>query len=317
MSDNAVLSGDPFGFHFDALNIGSENPRSMPPTAANSPVIHGPFGEVTGSIIRNGTTATISRAGNPSVQPLLYRSRADTSGTTGVFFLISTFGKGRVAAWGDSSPLDDGTSGSNEKLFDGWDDAGGANAILALNATEWLAKRDAPAAPIAAATSAPVSPAAAPSVGTPLLENGDFEHGQAVWRVQPQQGRPIVDAAHPHAGKQSAGLCGYNDCEESLAQSVTIPSNASKVALSFYTYITTQETKHAFDFLNVELREPGGKTLQTIERLSDGSPAGIWQQTSFDLSGYAGQTVELVFTATCGKIRPTEFFVDDVTIIAQ
>ena len=125
MSDNAVQGGDPFGFRFDTLNIGSDNPRDIAPGAAASPVIRGPFGTVTGSIIRGGTTATIAPADNPSVQALLYRSRADTQGTAGVFFLTSAFGKGRVAAWGDSSPIDDGTGAAGEQLFDGWDDAGG------------------------------------------------------------------------------------------------------------------------------------------------------------------------------------------------
>jgi len=140
MSDNAIQRGDPFGFRFDELAIKADNPRDLPPGATASPVIRGPFGDVTGSTIRAGTTATIDRAANPSVQALLYRSRADTDGTTSVFFLTSVFGKGRVAAWGDSSPIDDGSGATGEQLFDGWDDAGGSNAILALNATEWLAQ---------------------------------------------------------------------------------------------------------------------------------------------------------------------------------
>ena len=89
------------------------------------------------------------------------------------------------------------------------------------------------------------------------------------------------------------------------------------LSLSYYISITTQETRHAFDFLNVELRAPDGKILQTIERLSDGSPADAWRRSSFDLSGYAGRTIDLVFRASCGKIRPTEFFVDDIEITSQ
>jgi hypothetical protein len=140
MSDNAIKPGDPFGFRFDALQIGSDNPRGLSAAAVGSPVFHGPFGDVTGSIIRGGTTATIDPTDNPNVQGLLYRSRANTSGKSGVFFLTSLFGQGRLAAWGDSSAVDDGTGAAGDKLFDGWDDAGGSDAILALNATEWLAQ---------------------------------------------------------------------------------------------------------------------------------------------------------------------------------
>jgi hypothetical protein len=320
MSDNTVESGNPFGFFFDTLNIGSDNPRDIAPGAAASSVIRGPFGTVTGSIIRGGTTATIAPADNPSVQALLYRSRADTHGTSGVFFLTSAFGKGRVAAWGDSSPIDDGTGAAGEQLFDGWDDAGGSNAILALNATEWLAQGGAGVAATAniptmtAPTAA--SPAAAPEQA--LVQNGDFESAQAGWRVSSRDNRAgIIGSERPHKGSQSASLCGYNDCDEALAQTINLPRNARMISLSYYSAITTQETRHAFDFLNVELREPSGKLLQTIERLSDGSPTEIWQQSSFDLSSYAGKTVELVFRASCGRVSPTTFFVDDVSIMLQ
>jgi hypothetical protein len=315
IGDSAASGGYSFGFRFDMLNIGSDNPRDIPPSAAASPVLRGPFGNVIGSSIRAGTTATIQPADNPSVQALIYRSRADTGGTTGVFFLTSVFGKGRVAAWGDSSPIDDG-SGADEQLFDGWSEASGSNAILALNATEWLAQGGTsaladPTLPLATA------PAAASAPEQAQLRNGDFERGQAGWRAQAAGGRQIVGGARPHSGDQSAGLCGYNDCDEALAQSISLPQGARTIGLSYYTYITTEETRHAFDFLTVELREPGGRTLQTLERLNDGSPADRWRQSSFDLSGYAGQTVELVFRASCGRVRPSEFFVDDIEISIQ
>jgi hypothetical protein len=321
MSDNAVQGGDPFGFRFDTLDIGSDNPRGIAPSADSGPVIRGPFGTVTGSIIRGGTTATLNTADNPNVQAVLYRSRADPQGTSGVFFLTSAFGKGRVAAWGDSSPIDDGTGAAGERLFDGWDDAGGSNAILALNATEWLAQGSA-GVPAAANIPTATAPAVtAPAVAGPtkpaLVQNGDFERGQYGWRAKARAGRRIVGSDRPHAGSQSAGLCGYNDCDESLAQTISVPAGARTVGLSYYAYISTQETTHAFDFLTVELREPGGKTLQLIERLSDGDPAGVWRRSSFDLSSYAGKTIELVFRASCGKIRPTEFFVDDVSVIVE
>jgi hypothetical protein len=316
MSDNAVQGGNPFGFHFDALNIGSDNPRDIAPGAAASPVIRGPFGSVTGSIIRGGTTATIVPADNPSVQALLYRSRADTRGTTGVFFLTSAFGKGRVAAWGDSSPIDDGTGSVGEQLFDGWDDAGGSNAILALNATEWLAHGGAGIPTAVNIPAATTSAAAGPQ--QELVQNGDFELGQTGWRATSTSNRAgIIGSERPHSGNQSASLCGYNDCDEALAQTISLPKDARMLSLSYYISITTQETRHAFDFLNVELRAPDGKIVQAIGRLSDGSPTDTWRRSSFDLSSYAGKTIDLVFRASCGKIRPTKFFVDDIEITSQ
>ena len=319
MEKNSVQAGDPFGFHFDTLNIGTDNPRNIPPGTTNNPIIHGPFGDVTGSIIRNGTTETSDPATNPSVQPLLYRSNADAGGNSGIFFVTSTFGQGRVAAWGDSSAIDDGTGARNEKLFDGWNDAGGSDAILALNATEWLAQGSAgaPAPANAPTTNAPTAPAAAGPTQPALLRNGDFEGGQEGWRVASSDNRPLIGGDRVHSGKQSAMLCGTNNCKASLSQTIALPAGAKTIALSYYSYIYTQETNHAFDFLDVEIRDTSGKKLKAIQRLSDGDQAGEWRQISADLSEFAGRTVQLVFTATSGKTKPTAFFVDDVSITIQ
>ncbi len=318
MAKNSIQAGNPFGFHFDTLNIGTDNPHDIPASAANNPVIHGPFGDVSSSIIRNGTTVTTDPAADPAVQALLYRSHADTSGNTGVFFVTSTFGQGRVAAWGDSSAIDDGTGAKNEKLFDGWNDAGGSDAILALNATEWLAQGGAsvpaatniPAATVPAAT----TPVVAGPTQQTLVQNGDFEQGQTGWRVSSIDNRPLIGSERAHGGKQSAILCGTNNCKASLSQSIALPADTKTITLSYYTYIDTQETNHAFDFLDVEIRDSSGKKLKAIQRLSDGDLAGEWQQTSADLSEFAGQTVQLVFSATSGKTKPTAFFVDDVNV---
>ncbi|MEU2631742.1 hydrolase, partial [Kitasatospora sp. NPDC007106] len=131
MTTNSVDSTDPFGFSVDLLNIANENPRAV--TDTTDPVLNGAFGTVTGSIIRNGTTFTLKPADNPAVKGLVYRS--GYSGTTGAFFATSAFGSGRVAIWGDSSPIDDGTGQSGNTLYDGWNDPAGTDAALALNAT--------------------------------------------------------------------------------------------------------------------------------------------------------------------------------------
>ncbi|MCU7826396.1 putative Ig domain-containing protein [Kitasatospora sp. DSM 101779] len=136
MTANSVDSTDPFGFSVDLLNIANENPRAVADTT--DPVLNGAFGRVTGSIIRNGTTFTLKPADNPAVKGLVYRS--GYSGNTGAFFVTSTFGSGRVAIWGDSSPIDDGTGQSGNTLYDGWNDPAGTDAALALNATAWLAR---------------------------------------------------------------------------------------------------------------------------------------------------------------------------------
>ncbi|NEB04772.1 hydrolase [Streptomyces sp. SID13726] len=136
MSNNSVDSDDPFGFSIDSKNISSDYPSAI--SDSSDPVLHGSFGTVKKSLIASGTTATLAPSDNSAVKGLLYRT--GYSGNTGAFFLTSTYGSGKIAFWGDSSPIDDGTGQSGNTLYDGWNDTGATNAALALNATDWLSE---------------------------------------------------------------------------------------------------------------------------------------------------------------------------------
>ena len=310
---NDLIGDNPLGFRFDLKDIARDDPRNIPADAASGPVIRGPFGVVKGSIIRGGTTATLDPRANPSARGLLYRSGAAAGGTTGAFFLTSTFGRGRVAAWGDSSPVDDGTGAPNEQLFDGWDDAGGSNGILALNATEWLAQGAANGEETAATPSARASAEPAPSQ-VEGIQNGDFERGLDGWQAR---GDARASAERARGGRQAARLCGANDCQAALAQRIAIPAGARSVALGYAVAIATAETRHPYDFLTVELRDASGQLLDTLQRLSDADAAGGWRDATFDLSAYAGRDIELVFSASSGRVAPTTFFVDDVNLVVS
>jgi hypothetical protein len=138
MTNNTVDSTDPFGFSIDLLNIASENPNVIGASAGSDPIIRGPFGTVTGTIIRNGTTVTLKPADNSAARGEIFRTGYSASGTTGAAVASSTFGSGRVMFWGDSSPIDDGTGQPSNTLFNGWNDPAGTDAAIGLNGTEWL-----------------------------------------------------------------------------------------------------------------------------------------------------------------------------------
>ena len=129
-----LMSGDPFGFTVDAGDISYDNPDVL----GTSPVLHGPFGTVTGTIIRAGTTATLHPGDDPAVRGAVFRTGASAAGTSGAAVVTSTYGAGRVVFWGDSSAVDDGTGQPGNTLYDGWDDTHGSDRVLALNATAWL-----------------------------------------------------------------------------------------------------------------------------------------------------------------------------------
>jgi hypothetical protein len=242
---------------------------------------------VTGTIIRDGTTATLHSS---SAHGEIYRAGYSTSGSTGVAFATSTYGSGRVAFWGDSSPMDDGTGQSGNTLYDGWDDPAGTDATLALNATEWLA-----------------SGTVSGGGGTERITNGGFESGSAGWTLS---GGAVTTTARAHAGTHSVVLCGVDNCADAAGQSVTLPAGTAP-RLSFDTYVTTQETgSTAYDKLTVQVN---GTTVAT---LSNASSTNAWFATSANLSAYAGQTVTLSFAAAGGTKLPTSFWVDDISVLA-
>ena len=297
MTNNGVDNTDPFGFSVDVNNVGTENPVAV--NAPSNPVLHGPFGTVTGSIIRSGSTQTLHPANNASVTGLVYRP--GYSGTTGAAFTTSTFGAGRVAVWGDSSPVDDGTGQSGNTLYDGWNDPAGTNAALALNATEWLA---------GASTGGGGGDPATCAAGQ-LLGNPGFETGSAApWRatagvVSNSTSQP------PHAGSWDAWLAGYGTARtDTLSQAVAVPAGCATASLTFWLHIDTAETTTStvYDKLTVTAN---GTTVASYSNLN--AATGYTKRT-VNLAGYIGQTVTLTFTAVEGSKLQTSFVVDDVAL---
>ncbi len=297
MSNNSVDSTDPFGFSIDYLDIANENPNVIGAQAAGDPVVSGPFGTVHGSILRDGTTATLHPADDAGVTGELYRTGYSASGTTGAAFVTSTFGSGRVAYWGDSSPIDDGTGQSGNTLYNGWDDPAGTDAALALNATQWL---------VGGSTGG----GGGGGGGTPTehVTNGSFESGDSYWSLG--SGASVV-TTRAYAGTHSLLVGGTTSSTQSATQQVTVPATGSLQTLTFRTYVTTSETgSTVYDKLNVQA---DGATLATY---SNASTKGSWISGSVNLAAYAGQTITLKFQAVNDSTLPTSFYVDVVSVLA-
>ncbi|MFF7198135.1 hydrolase [Streptomyces sp. NPDC008079] len=305
LTSNGVDNTDPFGFSVDLLDISTDNPRAI--SDASNPVLHGPFGNVTGSILRDGTTFTLKPADNPNVKGLLYKT--GSSGNTGAFFVTSTFGSGRVAIWGDSSPADDGTGQSGNTLYNGWDDPAGTDAALALNATAWLAGSG------SGSTTPPTTP---PTGGTctarQLLANPGFESGTSSWTATSGVINNNASQA-AHSGSYKAWLDGYGTATtDTVAQSVTIPAGCA-ASLSFWLHIDTAETgTTAYDTLKAQVLNSSGTVLSTLATYSNVNAASGFQQRTFDLGAYAGQTVTVKFTGTEGSKLQTSFVIDDTAL---
>nr|WSX73388.1 immune inhibitor A [Streptomyces sp. NBC_00899]WSX80546.1 immune inhibitor A [Streptomyces sp. NBC_00899] len=309
LTSNGVDNTDPFGFSVDLLDISTDNPRAI--SSSSDPVLHGPFGTVTGSILRDGTTFTLKPADNPNVKGLLYRT--GSSGNSGAFFATSTFGSGRVAIWGDSSPADDGTGQSGNTLYDGWNDPAGTDAALALNATAWLAGSG------STTTTPPTTTGGTTGGGgsctaAQLIANPGFESGSSSWTATSGViNNSSGEAAH--AGSYKAWLDGYGTATtDTVAQSVTIPAGCA-ARLSFWLHIDTAETgSTVYDTLKVQVLNSAGTVLSTPATYSNVNAAAGFAQRSFDLSAYAGQTVTVKFTGTEGSKLQTSFVIDDVAL---
>ncbi|MFJ4787390.1 hydrolase [Streptomyces sp. NPDC088794] len=298
MSNNSVDSTDPFGFSVDTLDVSSGYPAAI--SDSTNPVLHGSFGTVTKSLIADGTTATLKPADNSSVKGLLYRS--GYSGNTGAFFATSTFGSGRVAFWGDTSPVDDGTGQSGNTLYDGWNDTGATNAPLALNATAWLAGEG-------GSGGGDDGGGDGTCTAAQLLGNPGFESGATTWTAS--SGVITNDSGEAaRTGSYKAWLDGYGSAHtDTLSQSVTIPSGCS-ATLSFYLHVDTAETttSTAYDKLTVTA---GSTTLATYSNLN---AASGYVLKSFDVSSLAGTTATIKFSGVEGSTLQTSFVVDDTAL---
>ena len=149
-----------------------------------------------------------------------------------------------------------------------------------------------------------------------LINNGGFESGQSPWTESSTGGYQLVDSSLPHTGSYSAYLNGYNSSTDLIYQTVTIPSTATSATLTFWTYVSTTETSHAYDYLYAQVRNTSGSALATLLTVNDGTASG-WVKHSYSLLNYKGQTIQIAFKGTNDVSNPTDFFVDDVSLQVQ
>jgi len=153
-----------------------------------------------------------------------------------------------------------------------------------------------------------------------LIQDGGFEAGlpNPAWQTSSNVFSDILDDLPnpaPHGGTWKAWMGGDNLIQETLAQTITVPSGVAGLKVSYWWRVDTSETSHPFDTLKVQVRDATGSPLQTLETLTDGDAGPTWQQSTFIVTNYAGQTVQLAFVAQTDDTNPTNFFVDDVSVV--
>jgi Zn-dependent metalloprotease len=152
------------------------------------------------------------------------------------------------------------------------------------------------------------------SCGSPgqKIANPGFESGSANWSATAGVIGQWGSSGEPtHSGTWDAWLDGYGTTHtDTVSQSVTIPSGCTTYTLSFWLHIDTSETTTTiqYDTLTVKL---GSSTLATYSNLNHASG---YSQKSFNVSGFAGQTVTLLFTGHEDISLQTSFVIDDTAL---
>jgi Zn-dependent metalloprotease len=142
-----------------------------------------------------------------------------------------------------------------------------------------------------------------------LVVNGGFESGSSPWTAT--SGVITNQAGEaPHSGTWMAWLNGWGSSRtDRVSQTLVIPSGCSSYRLSFYQHIDTDENEPiAYDTFTVSV---GGQTLESFSNLDANTG---YVQKSYDLAGFAGQTVTLTFEGTEDQSLQTSYVVDDITV---
>ncbi|MFE9369950.1 M1 family aminopeptidase [Streptomyces sp. NPDC006711] len=172
-----------------------------------------------------------------------------------------------------------------------------------------LAAVSLPATPASAAPA--TAPRAAACTPAQVVANGGFESGTSPWTQSSSSVITSRVGESAHGGSSFAWLDGVGSTHtDTLSQSVTIPSGCSSAKLTFWLHIDTAETTSstAYDKLTAKI---GSTTLATYSNLDKNTG---YVQKSFDVSGFAGQTVSLSFTGKEDSSLQTSFVLDDIAL---
>lgn len=167
-------------------------------------------------------------------------------------------------------------------------------------------------------TATPVTPTPNP-IGD-LIINGSFESDDGwEFRWTPRQGRYSNEKAH--SGSRSA-LVGITDpnldhfAYSSAAQKITVPAGAAKVMLKAFVYPVSTDLGSG-DAQYIMVLDSNFGVIKALYRGLSNEQS--WQEHTFDLTQYAGQTIYVYFGAVNVRVngKVTAMYVDDVSVVVS
>jgi hypothetical protein len=154
---------------------------------------------------------------------------------------------------------------------------------------------------------------------TELISNGGFESpAPTPWQfISPLTAVPVVsNPANAHNGNNYLQLGDANGPNvQAVYQTVTIPTNALLASYTYFWGASSADPASSTEFASLVV-----DTNQTILTVLDEEANGNsgYQQATFDLTAFAGQTIELAFedqAPTTGIGIQSFFAVDDVSLV--
>ena len=152
-----------------------------------------------------------------------------------------------------------------------------------------------------------------PPTGGNLLANPGFESGATGWTAS--SGVITTDSGAPaRTGSWKAWLDGYGSSHtDTLSQTVTVPT-ASSASLSFYLYVSSQETTTTTAYDTLRVQATSGGTTTTLATYSNLNKGSSYVQRTLNMSAFTGKTVTLTFTGTEDSSLATSFVIDDTSL---
>ncbi len=161
--------------------------------------------------------------------------------------------------------------------------------------------------------------------GVLFLPNGDFESGSSDWISSRADLIALQDAAglpaQPYQGKRLAWFLGQDGRSDTLWQPITVlPGMSGNLQITYWVYVTSQETNNDADYLKLRLRDSAGNLIRQLDRVdSYRTPRDQWVQRTVlagDLSAYIQQSIRLSFESDSNTANMTNILLDAVTLTA-
>ena len=198
-----------------------------------------------------------------------------------------------------------------------------AAVSLCIFSLLWLwpaqaASRQGPRVLAASVTEMPRPPAAdLPTVlgCSNLLKNGGFELGVSDLAPWVASGFAHVTEERAHSGDFGVWMGGYKTPSDTLYQAVTLPADADSATLRYWWNMHSLDDLHtAYDYLHVDVQTEDGQTLEPLATLDNTYERDAWRESSFDLTGYAGESLRIHFRCSGNAQFVTSYFLDDIEL---